>query len=267
MVTKKVILISLTTMFTIAFFSASGYATTKEPCAESLDKCPDIGCATPGSSEALSNTLKKRMVPVTNVRKITFVTLQKLQKIADEKVGQNHYPNKEERALLKSLNVNGKKVGEGDVVRLSGYIAGTPRSMGGESVNCRLTGKDNNDFHITLAEIAEPSQEGDEHESTVKEEDLEFQGVVVEMIPQQRPANWNIENLKDVKNQKKKVLVVGQLFYDSKHRVNNNPDKPIGGQPKRMTLWEIHPIYKFYVCDKIDNDCDEDKYKEWRELK
>jgi hypothetical protein len=37
--------------------------------------------------------------------------------------------------------------------------------------------------------------------------------------------------------------------------VNNDPNHPIGGQPKRVSLWEVHPITKFFVCTKAGNNC------------
>jgi hypothetical protein len=101
----------------------------------------------------------------------------------------------------------------------------------------------------------------------VQNANLEYQGVVVEMIPQYRLKSWTIKNLENIRMEKKKVLVVGQLFYDSKHKVNDDPDHPLGGQPKRMSLWEIHPVVKFYYCDKPDSACNDNKIEEWAELK
>jgi len=43
------------------------------------------------------------------------------------------------------------------------------------------------------------------------------------------------------------VRVTGQRMFDSSHTpcINGSPAK---GDPARVSLWEVHPIYKFEVC-------------------
>jgi hypothetical protein len=36
--------------------------------------------------------------------------------------------------------------------------------------------------------------------------------------------------------------------YDNKHSINDDEDNPMGGQPPRFSLWEVHPITEFEVC-------------------
>lgn len=234
------------------------------PCADDLASCPKNGCAAAGSPNAIMNALKKKVISVANSKKVTFVTMEKLQALADSKVPQDHFLTQEERNLLKNLNVNGKRFSEGDAVRLSGYIVGNPHPNKGESVNCNLSGVENNDFHITLLETLE--QEG-ENDINVEDTNLEYSGIVVEPIPQHRPASWTIPSIKQIQKDKKKVMVVGQLLYDSKHKVNSDPSHPKSNQPRRMSLWEIHPVIKLYVCEKTNGSCNEDKYSEWTEVK
>ena len=63
---------------------------------------------------------------------------------------------------------------------------------------------------------------------------------------------------------KPQVLVIGGLTYDNEHMVNKNSAHPNGTQPKRMSLWEIHPITEFLVCDVTS--CDPTKKSEWISL-
>lgn len=233
------------------------------PCADSIESCPKNGCAAIGSPNAISNALKKRIISVANAKTVTFATMEKLQEIADTKIPQNHFLTQEERNSLKNLNVNGKKISEGDAVRLGGYIVGNPHQNKGESVNCNLTGVDNNDFHVTIAE----SIEHEDEEVDVEDVELEFNGIVVEPVPQHRPESWSISNIKKIQKEKKKVLIVGQLFYDSKHKVNSDPEHPLKSQPRRISLWEIHPVIKIYVCEKPNGACKDSKYSDWEELK
>ena len=65
----------------------------------------------------------------------------------------------------------------------------------------------------------------------------EFEGIVVEMIPQDRPAKWTSKNVDKLR--RKVLLLEGGLFYDNPHVANGDASNPIGGQPKRFTLWEF----------------------------
>lgn len=79
-----------------------------QPCAESLDKCPENGCAAEGTPDAISNQLKRHLVDVENAKKVTFIIMQKLQTAADDLVGQNHFLSQEDRDLLRDMEINGK---------------------------------------------------------------------------------------------------------------------------------------------------------------
>jgi len=56
------------------------------------------------------------------------------------------------------------------------------------------------------------------------------------------------------------VLVRGQLMYDNKHVVNKDPQHD-NGQPKRFSLWEVHPVTEFYVCRRTS--CASDNLTQW----
>ena len=129
-----------------------------------------------------------------------------------------------------------------------GYLVGTPHPNTGESVNCNLRGAANNDFHIPISN--DPGN-------------TDFQGIVVEMIPQNRPDEWSLANLTTVETNQQLVMVTGQLFYDNLHHVNGDANSPKGGQPHRFALWEVHPLTQFMVCTKPDNSCDPNQAEDW----
>lgn len=213
------------------------------PCASPLDQCPADGCGEPGSAQAVLNSTKRRQPSGTNSRTLTFADLKNLQQRASDLVGQHNELTQAERDQLANLTVSSGTVHEGSLVKVRGFLAqglDPHANSSGESVNCRLTGQDQNDFHISIVRSA-----GED----------EFKGVVVEMVPQDRNPGWTLTKLKNIKQQKRRVLVIGALFYDNIHIVNDDPNHPLGGQPKRTSLWEVHRITKVFVCTKASNNC------------
>lgn len=204
-------------------------------CAEHLSECPDRGCALAGSAAAASNVLK-RHIPTNPPRALTFADFITLQKQADSRVGSGKPIEPDKRASLSALKVAGGTVSEGDAVRVLGYLVRAPHTnIAGESVNCGLKGAENNDLTLSVAQTADAAEQ---------------QSVVVEMIPQNRPEAWTRASLLGVFQEKRQVWIEGNLYYDNLHRVNADPDSPVAGQPKRASLWEIHPVTKFFVCAK-----------------
>ncbi len=116
------------------------------------------------------------------------------------------------------------------------------RQEGGESVNCGKNVLDAALFH-------------DIHISLVSSLDVtdECSSVVAEMSPHHRPDSWNHANVEKVAREKLPVRVTGQLYFDSSHFPCSGGQGAGEGNPKRIALWEIHPIYKFEVCT---GDCD-----------
>ena len=161
---------------------------------------------------------------------------------------------------LKELGIGKQKVSEGDLVAVIGFLVSDKlsgsagktqiRAASSESVNCRLTGQQNNDFHLTVAQQAGLP---------------ETSGIVVEMIPQHRPINWTKSNLDRVLRDGQEVLVVGGLFYDYEHNVNDDPEHLQGNQPARFSLWEIHPVTAFLTCPKAKT-CDPSVESQWQAL-
>ena len=230
-------------------------AASAPPCVanRNLDACPSNGCGTPNSTQAIVNEAKRRDPIGTTPVDMTFADFSSLQDQADLLVDQGTELTQAERESLSGLTVSGGTVQEGNLVRITGFIVfdSKPHANSGESVNCRLKTEANNDFHISLAEQAS---------------DSEAEGIVVEMIPQHRPSNWTLAKLTATKNARKRVLVVGSLFYDNKHVVNSDPENPVPRQPARFSLWEVHRITEFFVCKKAANTCDPTKASDWKQL-
>jgi hypothetical protein len=142
------------------------------------------------------------------------------------------------------------KLGEGNLVVFEGYVFHA-RQECKESVNCELDVPNENAFHdIHIALLGKPRQT--KATSAKKQQDAEeCTGFVAEMIPHHRPPEWTECNVNDVANKGLRVRVTGQQFFDGSHVACKN-GVPVGSDPKRVSLWEIHPIYQFDVCPSGD---------------
>jgi hypothetical protein len=133
-----------------------------------------------------------------------------------------------------------QRIGEGELVVLNAFVL-KARQEGAESVNCGKPPQTGavpdeplyRDIHISLVQVGTESDE--------------CNGVVSEMSPHHRPLEWSAENLNKLAGSRTPVRVTGQLFFDSSHNPCEN-GQASAGNPKRFSLWEIHPIYKFEVC-------------------
>src|SRR5215813_3504837 len=207
----------------------------------------DFQCSVAGSggAEAQQNAAKNNFCASGDPEVITFEDLKNLQARvnADRSINfgnKNTLERKKgptiERAPLKAL-------GEGKLVTLRAFVL-IARQEGAESVNCGNTVPENDDLfhdiHISLVASAETPLTN------------ECSSVVAEMSPHHRPDAWTQANLQKVAKAKALARVTGQLFFDSSHVVCAG-NTAVPGNPKRMSLWEIHPIYKFEVCTA---DCD-----------
>jgi hypothetical protein len=104
----------------------------------------------------------------------------------------------------------------------------------GEAVNCNIAGSAANDIHIVL--MPDPNDTDECHSTTA------------EMSPHYRPTNWTPSTLNALG---KPVRVRGQLFYDNSHVPCSGNSRP---NPKRASLWEIHPVYSLEICQRTDLD-------------
>ncbi len=225
-----------------------------QPCVspETLNACTTTkptGCSAAGSAHGLVNQLKRTVPPQGTPTTLTFDTFSQLQSAAVELVDEGVDIPPAERDKIKSIETAEGTVGEGSRVRLVAFLSeGTPHANSGESVNCNLKRAANNDIHISVTETKDGS---------------EFEGIVVEMIPQDRPANWTSSKLDQLHG--KVLLIEGGLFYDNLHFANADANNPIQGQPKRFSLWEIHPVTSLKVCKKTKvSQCDPERASDWK---
>jgi hypothetical protein len=230
-------------------------------CHPDLASCPANGCSDPTSAaDHAAFNEAKRNIPAAGTKPVLLDIANDfpaLQQAAEEKVGSGGDIPAASRAELADLDTSGGKVGEGSLVRVFGFLTSKPDGLGphpntGESVNCNLKGEPNNDIHIPL--VDQPGQS-------------EYEGIVVEMIPQGRASKsgWDSKTLIAVAKKGLEVMVEGQLFYDNQHKVNAEQDDPLKGQPARMSLWEVHPITSFLVCPKTTG-CSHTSKTEWVQL-
>jgi hypothetical protein len=126
-------------------------------------------------------------------------------------------------------------LGEGTLVRINAYVL-FARQEGEESVNCGTAVANQSAFHDIHIELVGASNVSDE-----------CSGIVAEMIPHHRADSWAADNVEKAAKGNLPVRVTGQLFFDSSHLPCQN-GAAIGDNPKRISLWEIHPIYQFEVC-------------------
>jgi len=229
---------------------------TAQPCVspETLDACTTVkptGCSDADSPHGLANQLKRAFPPEGEAILVTFETFSELQSEAVRLVDQGVEIEPAERDQINSIETSAGTVGEGSRVRLMAFLSdGKPHANTGESVNCNLKTEANNDIHISVSESKNAS---------------EFEGIVVEMIPQNRPAKWTFVNTRKLRG--KLLLIEGGLFYDNLHIANGDAANPISRQPKRFSLWEIHPIVSLKVCKKADGQCDPNRDSDWRDFK
>jgi hypothetical protein len=239
-----------------ADLASAALEASAQPCVspQTLNACTTTkptGCSAPGSAHGLVNQLKRTVPPQGTPTMLTFDAFSQLQSAAVELVDESVEIPPAERTKIKSIETTEGTVGEGSRVRLVAFLSdGSPHANSGESVNCNLKTEANNDIHISVTEAKNAS---------------EFEGIVVEMIPQDRPSNWTSSDVETLRG--KVLLIEGGLFYDNLHFANGDANNPIPNQPKRFSLWEIHPVTSVRVCkDATVGQCDPDRASDWDEF-
>jgi hypothetical protein len=161
--------------------------------------------------------------------------------------------------------VNGKQLKEGLVVQYVGFMieehySPSSSSSSGESVNCNDTDQPSVDIHIALGDRQERlSKHANEDEKNSKL----CPTITAEMIPHYRPDDWEYSQLESISD--RRVRVVGQLFFDGSHRPCDDPHRATT-DPKRISSWEIHPIYAIDVC-KRGSGCDPQTNSDWESVR
>jgi hypothetical protein len=200
----------------------------------------DSQCGLNGSgtgAEGQQNSVKNNFCAKGTPRPVTIDYLTSLQaqveknksiNFGDENTGTRKKGPTTDRAPL-------RKLGEGRLVTLKAYVL-IARQEGGESVNCGKNVPNQapyHDIHISLVASTDETNE--------------CAGVVAEMSPHHRPDAWTHTNVERLATAKLPVRVTGQLYFDSSHVPCSN-GQGVRSNPRRVSLWEIHPIYKFEVC-------------------
>lgn len=195
-----------------------------------------------GGKEAEQNTAKNNFCPLTQTA--TIVTIASLKQLQGN-VESNPHINfgsggpTTDRSPLTAL-------GEGKLVSLKAFVL-KARQEGGESVNCKghVADEDSfHDIHLSFVDAQNKPQPGDIKPILDKKE---CTGIVAEMSPHHRPVSWTESGINKVAKAGALVRITGQQFFDSSHVPCKN-GAPVGNNPKRISLWEIHPIYAFDVC-------------------
>jgi len=221
-------------------------APAKAPAIDSLCGLSGIGGATPeGVQDSVKNNFCAKGIP----RAVSLADLTGLQSKVEANPAIN-FGSAGRGTRKKGPTINRaplQKLGEGKLVTLSKVYVLIARQEGGESVNC---GKDvegkptvlDHDIHISL--VSSPNLDPAKDECS---------SVVAEMSPHYRPDSWTHGNVERLAKAQLPVRVTGQLYFDSSHFPCSGGKSAGQGNPSRVSLWEIHPIYKFEVCIA---DCD-----------
>lgn len=215
------------------------------------DSCPATGNSDPstdaGQRQAAQNQAKNNFCASNTPVNINFDVLHKLQQ---EAANVTTFGNDQElpknRSMLRQLPTEVGKIGEGTVVRIVAFVINAhPSNVGsGESVNCKQKPAESNDIHIVLGQNSN--------------QDDECSSVTAEMSPHFRPDSWTPDNMN--KNNARLFRFTGQLFFDASHKPCTGS---IGPNPKRSSLWEIHPVYGVEICGDTRNDCKIDSEQNW----
>jgi hypothetical protein len=222
--------------------------------ASNVPSCPPSGKdkqgtkISPAKNAGLLNLAKRHIPAGSTPTTLKLADFVKLITAAEAEFGIDARSSKfiiePTRTKLKPLP--GTPAPEGDLVQFSGFV-NEVRPQHGESVNCYST--TNADIHINVGAKGK----------------TEFDGIVVEMIPQlPRPLGWDNNALVKLRDDQVPVLVVGGLTLDNEHLLNNDSQHVIKSQPARISLWEIHPVTEFFVCEKAS--CDRENHSDWLTL-
>lgn len=206
------------------------------------------GCSPSGKYDGYLNVLKNQEPPRESKPLRVFTSVADYQDLetrtskTSTPLGKsNHLDLKDELAAM----------GEGRPHAVIGYLY-YAKQEGAESSNCELTAPEDTDFHIGIG--------FDKTLSKAAMAKATKTAVVVEMTPQYRAnlaPDWTLDALKAVLS--KQVKVTGQLMADNEHNVTkDNCGLPgAGDHCWRASIWELHPVTSFQVCNK-DTDCSQD---------
>jgi len=242
-------------------FESSCNPFSKAAVAHAVDNtCAITGDATTDGDKA-QDRLKNNLCANGSARAITMKELTALQNSVDatgvnygnEHEGKGGGPPADRSTLFTKLPAGSAK--EGDLVSFVGYIVEVQPGSS-ETVDCHCTETDAIDVHIAVADHlldlqtapANATKE-QKHEITVKNDaQLCTNSLVVETIPHKRPAALEQQAIEPLRD-KKIVKITGPLLFDASHKPCHGTT-PGTGDPARVTVFEIHPVYDIAVCSQ-----------------
>ena len=157
-------------------------------------------------------------------------------------------------------------LGEGNIVTVFAYLYfvedtgkganGQPST--GETCNCKLQLPGSYDFHIGLGfdkTVADQIRKTRPQPVPGQPGTMDKTSVVTEMTPHTRGPKWTFDRVNSLQGQQ--VKVVGQLMVDNTH-LNAKDDCGFPNAAAscwRSTVWEVHPVTGFFVCN-LSSGCD-----------
>jgi hypothetical protein len=201
---------------------------------QAIDDACDTEGSEPDTGHKLQNSVKNHFCATGPPVHITAAMFRSLQKIIDQKAaaGEVKYGNRKDLPTSRTVFVGpyalpgGVSLGEGRLVRFAGFIQ-RAHAGGDESCNCDRPLIENHDIHLDLAATKNAA---------------ECNRIIAEVSPHWRPDTWLTRKFTKVKNQGFPVRITGQLMFDAAHVACNR------GGVKRMTEWEVHPVYQVDVA-------------------
>jgi hypothetical protein len=154
-------------------------------------------------------------------------------------------------------------LGEGNLFTVIAFLyfaedtgAGSPPNL--ETCNCKVPIAGSFDFHLGLG--FDPALATNIRDTHPKSDvghpgQMEKTSVVAEMTPHTRHPQWTFDRVNAL--QGRQVKVVGQLMADNVH-LNPKDDCKFPQATSscwRSTIWEIHPVTQFFVCN-LSTPCD-----------
>jgi len=196
-----------------------------------------VGCPPEGrGGDPDLNLQKNRVRAPANLRNVSFDQILNLNRIAVNKKGRQAWTDAERQRIADVEN--------GDRVAAVGYIFDATYSVP-ETCNCSYADKPWLDFHIWLVRDKRNAEKS--------------KSFVVEMTPRVRLQHpgWTLEKLRALIPRRAwtMVRVGGLMTFDSEHW-NFVRDG------KRATVWEIHPVFQFWVCSTGAN-CNPSQQEGW----
>lgn len=200
-----------------------------------------------------ARTIRQRVhLPVESAIELSFDSIEQLQAATDRRHVLQGIALRRRSKVQQEFTVTdfyGKpvKVREGSVVSIRGYIVGIPHVSRADRDPCDTApGRAARDYVLNLGELAG---------------DTEFDSIIAVITARNRRQHpndkkWNLEKIRRIARETAMFRLTGQLFYDSKHVVNSDPAAEMKDEPRRLSLWEIHPVTNIKVCrSDTDSGC------------